>query len=55
MANGAMPAKRHGTRRRNTGTSQWETALDSERDPEKYRESMIDAGRGHLVKREGYR
>jgi hypothetical protein len=34
---------------------QWESALPSERDPDKYRESMIDAGRGHLVKREGFR
>lgn len=30
--------------------AQWDAATDAERDPEKYRESMIDAGRGHLVK-----
>lgn len=28
----------------------WNAALPSERDPEGYRQSMIDAGRGHLVK-----
>lgn len=33
----------------------WNNALPSERDPKAYAESLIDAGRGHLVKREGYR
>ena len=30
--------------------SKWKVAPLSERDPEAYRQSMIDAGRGHLVR-----
>lgn len=30
---------------------QWKVASPEERDPEKYRAEMIEAGRGHLVRR----
>jgi len=29
---------------------EWKAASPQERDPEKYRQDMIDAGRGHLVR-----
>jgi hypothetical protein len=32
--------------------AKWKAAPLSERDPEAYRQSMIDAGRGHLVRDE---
>lgn len=30
---------------------EWLTASPEEKDPERYRQGMIDAGRGHLVRR----